>query len=365
MLACVPMLCGAQAPASAFVPADDPNIVYMGRTSWRTPGCVSFTYPGVSIFADFEGTSLQMKAKPGSGDFMVEIDGGLPFRIHFGEKDSVMTLVEGLPDGTHSARLMYAVEGHEFRPEFRGFYLDGGKKLAPAPQLPRRRIEFIGNSITCGYGIESEDRDAPFTYETENHYYTYAALTARALEAQHLVVARSGIGVYRNYGSPASGSPDCMPAMYEQTLFLDSTEQWNHDLYTPDVVCVNLGTNDVSEDKYDENLLTDAYRGFAAHLRGIYPKAKIVMLTGCMLNGRQLDAVKKALDTVTAERRAKGDDEVYRFDFTPQTGSLGYAPGWHPTMRQHRKMAVELTTYLKKLMKNLKLIKQDIKTFVK
>ena len=38
------------------------------------------------------------------------------------------------------------------------------------------------------------------------------------------------------------------------------------------------------------------------------------------------------------------------FDFTPQTGSLGYAPGWHPTMRQHRKMAVELTTYLKKLM---------------
>ena len=82
----------------------------------------------------------------------------------------------------------------------------------------------------------------------------------------------------------------------------------------------------------------------------IYPKAKIVMLTGCMLNGRQLDVVKKALDTVTAERKADGDDNIYRFDFTPQTGSLGYAPGWHPTMRQHRKMAVELTTYLKELM---------------
>lgn len=350
VLACVPMLCGAQAQASAFVPADDPNIVYMGRTSRRTPGCVSFTYPGVSIFADFEGTSIKMKAKPGSGDFMVEIDGGLPFRIRFAAADSVVTLAEGLPGGTHSARLMYAVEGHEFRPAFYGFYLDGGKKLAPAPRLPQRRIEFIGNSITCGYGIESEDRDAPFTYATENHYYTYAALTARALEAQHLVVARSGIGVYRNYGSPASGSPDCMPAMYEQTLFLDSTELWNHDLYTPDVVCVNLGTNDVSEDKYDEKLLTDAYRGFAAHLRATYPEAKIVMLTGCMLNGRQLAVVKTALDTVVAERRAKGDNGIYRFDFTPQTGSLGYAPGWHPTMRQHRKMAVELTTYLKKLM---------------
>lgn len=146
---------------------------------------------------------------------------------------------------------MYAIEGHELRPVFKGLYVDEGKELAPAPVLPRRRIEFIGNSITCGYGIESEDRDAPFTYNTENHYYTYAALTARALQAQHLVVARSGIGVYRNYGSPASGS---------------------------------------------------------------------------------------------------GDGEVYRFDMSPQTGSLGYAPGWHPTMRQHRKMAVELTSYLKKLM---------------
>ena len=336
------------AAQAADIPADDKNIAYCGRISWKNPQSPAFSYPGVSAELNFEGTEICMKAKPGSGYFMVEIDDELPFKIHFSDSDSVMTLAEGLPQGKHHVKVVYAVEGYSLKPEFRGFTTDG--RLLPPPAQSGRTIEFIGNSITCGYGIESEDRDAQFTYETENHYYTYAALTARALEAQHLVVARSGIGVYRNYGSPASGSPDCMPAMYEQTLFLDSTELWNHDLYTPDVVCVNLGTNDVSEDKYDEKLLTDAYRGFTAHLRGIYPKAKIVMLTGCMLNGRQLDAVKKALDTVTAERRAKGDNEVYRFDFTPQTGSLGYAPGWHPTMRQHRKMAVELTTYLKKLM---------------
>ena len=64
----------------AFVSADDARIVYMGRVSHRIPQAVTFTYPGVSIYADFEGTSLQMKAKPGSGDFMVEIDDGLPYR---------------------------------------------------------------------------------------------------------------------------------------------------------------------------------------------------------------------------------------------------------------------------------------------
>ena len=128
--------------------------------------------------------------------------------------------------------------------------------------LPERRIEFIGNSITCGYGVESENPSDPFTYETENHFYTYAARTARALKAQHLVVARSGIGVYRNYGAPRSGSKDCMPAMYEQVLFTDSTELWDHTLYTPDVVCINLGTNDTSLDNYDMNLLAEGISQF-------------------------------------------------------------------------------------------------------
>lgn len=350
VLLCSVVCARAQDKNGVFVPADDPRIAYMGRVSWRNPAVAAFTYPGVSIFADFEGTSLKMAAKPGSGDFMIEIDSLPAYRMHFSETDSVMTLAEGMPDGVHRLRIMYAIEGHEFKPQFRGFYLDEGKSLAASPVLPDRRIEFIGNSITCGYGVESDDRNAPFTYETENHYYTYAALTARALSAQHLVVARSGIGVYRNYGAPASGSKDCMPAMYEQTLFLDTTEVWDHSRYVPDVVCVNLGTNDVSEDKYDVNLLTDGYRNFVRHLREVYPDAKIVMLSGVMLNGRQLVDVKAALDKVVAEMKAGGDNNIYRFDLTPQTGSLGYGAAWHPSMRQHRKMAAELTAYLKKLM---------------
>ena len=57
--------------SSTFIPADDARIAYMGRISHRIPDAVTFTYPGVSIFANFEGTSLRMQAKPGSGDFMV------------------------------------------------------------------------------------------------------------------------------------------------------------------------------------------------------------------------------------------------------------------------------------------------------
>lgn len=333
-----------------FIPSDDHNIVYMGRISRSVPETIRFTYPGVSIYANFEGTSLQMKAKPGSGSFMVEIDDNLPYRINFSEKDSIHTLAEGLSEGTHRVRIMYIVEGYEMRPEFKGFYLDNGCSLADAPVLPARRIEFIGNSMTCGYGVESDNPLEPFSYETENHYYTYAARTARALQAQHLVVARSGIGVYRNFGAPRTGCNDCMPNMYNQVLFSDSTELWDFSSYTPDVVCVNLGTNDASQDNYDIELLTDAYRKFLRKLRDIYPDSKLVLLSGSMLTGKSLQGVRNAMDKVVAEMNSDGDREVYRFDMSPQTGSLGMGADYHPSMRQHQKMASELTGYLRKLM---------------
>lgn len=347
----LPVRAGCFLPSKDFISSDDENIVYMGRISKRVPHAVRFTYPGVSIFARFEGTSLQMLTSPGSGSFMVEIDEQLPFRINFAEKDSVQTLAEGLAAGVHRVRIMYVVEGYELKPSFKGFYLDKGCRLAEAPALPERRIEFIGNSITCGYGVESENPSDPFSYETENHFYTYAARTARALKAQHLVVARSGIGIYRNYGAPREGSKDCLPALYEQTLFMDSTEHWNHALYMPDVVCINLGTNDTSLENYDMHLLTEGYRGFMKRLRAIYPKARLVLLTGSMMNGKPLEDVKKAMDTVVREMHAKGDGAVYRFDMSPQTGSLGIGASYHPSMRQHQKMAYELTAFLKDLMK--------------
>lgn len=348
--ACTSVFADTQRMGNTFIPADDAHIVYMGRISHRIPKAVTFTYPGVSIFANFEGTSLRMKAKPGSGDFMVEIDNQLPYRIGFTKNDSVLTLAEGLPEGVHRARIMYILEGFEMKPVFEGFYVDKGCELAEAPILPERRIEFIGNSITCGYGVESDNQNEHFTYDTENHFYTYAALTARALKAQHLVVARSGIGIYRNVGEPVSGSENCLPAMYGQVMFTDPTELWDHSLYTPDVVCVNLGTNDAGDGKSDFRLLTDGYRKFVSHLRDIYPKAKIVLLSGSMLNGKSLEDVKRAMDTVVAERKQEGDTEVYRFDMSPQTGSLGYGADWHPSMRQQQKMANELTAYLKTLM---------------
>ena len=333
------------------VKASDPRIVYTGRICFDNPDAPTFTYPGTQIMATFCGTSLKMVAKPMSGYFMAQIDRAEPFKVSFNApRDSVVTLATALPDGRHTVRLMYCVEGYDLKPVFRGFVLDPGCQLAEAPRLPERKIEFIGNSITCGYGNESINRDDPFEYETENHYFTYAAETSRQLDAQHWVVARSGIGVYRNYDGPKTGSKDPMPAQYEYTLFNDFKQRWDFSRYQPDVVCINLGTNDLSTNNYDIRRFAEAYRKFLATVRGHYPKAKIVLLCGSMLNGKELELARKTLDQIQAEAKQKGDNEVYRFNFTPQTGDLFYGASWHPSLWQHQKMAAELTAYLRVLM---------------
>lgn len=333
------------------IPATDKNIQYIGRISMKNPERPTFTFPGVQIRSAFNGTSLRMIAKPNSGYFMATIDGSEPFKVSFNsQRDSVVTLATALPRGEHEVQLMYVTEGYDRRAEFRGFLLDEGCGLVTPKPLPERKIEFIGNSITCGYGVESVERDAEFQDETCNHFYTYAALTARALNAQHLVVARSGIGVYRNYNGPKSGDKINMNTEYKHTLLYDTTEQWDFSRYTPQVVCINLGTNDTSTKGADPKLLRQGYVNLMKQVREAYPSAKIVFLCGSMMNGDALKLASKTMNDVVAEANKAGDKEVYRFDFTPQDGSLGYGASWHPSLRQQEKMAGELTSFLRTLM---------------
>ena len=340
----------------------DPHIQYAGRISFANPERPTWNFPGIQIMAAFEGTSLRMMAKPQSGYFMAQIDQAEPFKVAFrGERDSVVTLATALPEGRHLVRLMYVIEGYEFFPEFWGFVLDKGRRLVEAPPFPDRKIEFIGNSITCGYGNEGLDKFEHFDYATENHYYSYASIAARNLEAQHWVVARSGIGAYRNYDGPKTGNPEsCMPVQYEytgyawkpelrqETSFL--SDKWDFSRYQPDVVCINLGTNDLSTNNYDLNLLKQGYKKLLKMVRQHNPMAKIVFLTGSMLYNQELQETCQLLDEVTAEAQAAGDKEVYRFDIPHIDGEVFLGNDWHPNIYQDEKMANELTAYLRKLM---------------
>lgn len=128
-------------PASTTLPMKgtivkptDKNIQYIGRICFQNPERPRFTFPGTQINACFTGTSLKLWAKPKSGYFMAQIDQAAPFKVCvMGERDSVVTIATALPQGCHTVRLMYVIEGYELKPDFRGFVLDKGCTLLPPP----------------------------------------------------------------------------------------------------------------------------------------------------------------------------------------------------------------------------------------
>lgn len=337
--------------SGTVVKASHPQIQYTGRVSFAHKDVASFNYPGTTINARFQGSSLKMICRPMTGYFMAQVDGAEPFKVGFNaERDSVVTLATALPKGEHQVKLMYVIEGLFRTPEFHGFVLDKGCSLVEASPLPERKIEFIGNSITCGYGVESIKDSDPFEDETENHWLTYANIVSDSLHAQHTSISRSGIGVYRNYNGPKSGSADNMPWQYEYTLFNKHDEKWDFAKYQPQLVCINLGTNDFSTNNYDAALYEKNYRMFLATVRSKYPMAKIVLLTGPMLGEKENRIQQEILNHICKDANKRGDKKVYRFDFSFQTGDLGYGASWHPSKLQHQKMAGELLPFLRKIM---------------
>ncbi len=338
-------------PRGTVIKPTDSHIQYIGRVSMKNPEAPLFTFPGVQIRTGFTGTSLKMIAKPNSGYFMASIDGCEAFKVGFNNmRDSLVTLAAALPEGNHQAAIMYVNEGYDRRPEFRGFVVDKGRTLTDAPAIPERKIEFVGNSITCGYGNEAIGENQHFSDETSNHYYTYAAQAARDLGAIHYATARSGIGVYRGYNGPRTGDNVNMNTEYTHTLLYDKSEDWDFSRFQPQVVCINLGTNDTSTTGADPELLKKGYVNLVKQVRTHNPNAKIVLLCGSMMTGDQLAAAKSAMDAAVAEIKKGGEKEIYQFDFVPHDGSLKYGADWHPSYWQHQKMAAELVAYLRVLM---------------
>ena len=168
ILLLVAMIMAIHAGASQLVPATASGFAYVGRVSHTyRPGAVAWTYPGVQIRCTFSGTSAAMKTNSDCGYFMVEVDDIAPHKVQVMKGDGITRLANGLPEGEHSLTLTYIIEGHGKKPTFYGLLLDDGCSLGERPTLPDRRIEFIGNSITCGYGIEGDGTGKTFLFSKQ------------------------------------------------------------------------------------------------------------------------------------------------------------------------------------------------------
>jgi lysophospholipase L1-like esterase len=324
--------------------AGTPAVRFVGRMDHSDAAGPKFAWSGCGMIARFKGTSVGVKLNGGQ-EYAVVVDGAARPKLVPGS--GTTSVVTGLQPGEHTVELYRRTEANQGESQFLGFEFSDGELLAPPP-APGRRLEVIGDSITCGYGNEGANMDCPFTPQTENNYLAYASIAARSLGAELSTVAWSGKGVVCNHGDAADSCTNPLPTYYDRILPDRANSAFDFSAFQPDAVVINLGTNDFSTDSDPSQ--TDfeaAYTTFLLHIRGKYPDAYLLLTNGPMLSGTDLTAVRGSIANVVKARNDAGDTKVGSFPIEPQAAADGYGCDWHPSLATHQKMASVLESALK------------------
>ena len=329
-----------------FVSFSNKHIAYEGRIAF-TGDAAELMWPGTSITINFTGTGISgiFKDQDTSNYYNIILDKDSIYTIQFDTLKETVSLAEGLPYGKHSLQLFKRTEWDKGKTWFYGFVKNPDSKLLKRDKLPKRKIEFFGNSITCGYAINDMAGDSPTGYY-ENNYDSYAAITARHFKAQYHCTSKSGIGIM------VSWFPLIMPEMYNRLDPTDSSSKWDFSKYTPDVVVINLFQNDswiinmpdneqfkkrFGTKAADSNQIVDAYKNFVQTIRTTYPKAQII----CMLGN--MDITKKGSPWPGYVQKAVNelhDQKIVTF-FAPYKNT-----GGHPKVKEQAAMANGLIQFI-------------------
>lgn len=165
----------------------------------------------------------------------------------------------------------------------------------PVPAANRRKlVEFIGDSITCGYGVDTEHELCPFSTCTENASHAYAYLAAQELDVDYSLISYSGHGFVSGW-TPDPNVPKTEELIqpyygitaYSYNNFRDIQPQkyeWKYER-EPDIIVINIGTNDYSYTLLDEKKMAEyenAYIDFLTTVRKMHPNAHIICSLGVM-----------------------------------------------------------------------------------
>ncbi|MBO7640043.1 MAG: SGNH/GDSL hydrolase family protein [Treponema sp.] len=217
-------------------------------------------------------------------------------------------------------------------------------------------IELIGDSITCGYGVEGKSAEEPFTTQTENALKAYAWLTAQNLDADCTLTSFSGFGIVSGWTDSGDlNSIQLVPKHYGKFAF-----SWNSKRFQnverdfsgrkAQIVVINLGTND---DSYTRDIeerqaqYASEYVKFIKEVRAKNPDAHLILCLGIMLGGIRL---LPWMDKAAADYRAEtGDERISTLHFTPQTPEEGFGSDYHPSQATQIRSARELSDFIKML----------------
>ncbi len=346
-----------------FIPAADPAIRYMGRIDRTIPDAPKIVFAGTMITLRFTGTELS--AVICNHRFYNKMELGLlvdgkESKLSF-EKDRqrfTLPLCQGLEDKEHEVTLFKRQDAtHYF--DFFGFEMEDTAEALPPLPLPDRRIECYGDSVSAGAVCEAVENVGQLDPDNtegvyDNAYHSYSMITARNLGAEINNIAQGGIAIFDGTGYYHSPETIGMETAYDKAVYFPEEcgyTDWDFSKYQPHVVIFAVGQNDQHcEQKEDPDITDPAYRtkwkerykDIIRSLRSHYPKAHFILLLTVLMHYPTWD---DALDEITAELKAEGEDKVSHFMFK----RCGKATPGHPRLQEQYEMASELTAYISRM----------------
>ncbi len=206
---------------------------------------------------------------------------------------------------------------------------DSAQPVAPTDNKTLS-IEFIGDSITCGYGVESKPSDS-FSTSTENFTKSYAYLTAKELDADYTTCCYSGYGIVSGYS--ADGTKDgkrLLPDCYGLTSdYKDYATDWDFSEEC-DVIVINLGTNDMNYVAADPeahgNEFVEGYKAFLQNVRKKRPDSYIICTMGTMGGKDIYELIERAVSEY-------GDEKITTYFSQTHTMRDGMGADGHPSKK--------------------------------
>lgn len=297
--------------AEASMGLDSSHFLFSGR--WDHTSSFSRTSAPAAM--------VQFNAVASSLDF--ELEGHARWRVDQDGKQLAIFVTDGKSvehvkvagDGkTHLYRLIKISESNPGGVILHGISTDKKGKLMDAPKFTNRRIEFIGDSFTVGYGCEGNVADQEdHVFETTNSSKSYAFLLADGFKADFQINAFSGRGLVRNYDNIV---PEWkIPRLYNYTApgFApedvaktsdESSLLWNFDRFHPQVVVMFVGINDFQGNPPygDKQEFKKAYAKMINDLRSKHPGVKFLLVsTKIWPNDDLTPTVKSVYDAEIAQ----------------------------------------------------------------
>lgn len=326
---------GAAVSAEPSLPRSEPpspgTYRFVGRAVDEPGGGIRFAWSGSRIETRFVGTSLDVELEDdGTNAFEIVLDGTVMPHLRTSRGDRTYRVVEGAAPGEHALVLSKRTEAMAGEVVFHGFHAGPFGRLLKPGDGPRRRLEIIGDSITAGMGNEGTD-PCPPSADNQNSFATYGEIAARALAADVINIAWSGVRT--------SGPSPTMADLYPLALPRRRDSAWKFPADAPDAVVVNLGDNDDFSSARARDAFGVDYIRFVRGIRGRYPNSLIACTTGPMSVGSS----EAARQTISAAIGSIGDARIFYLEFAPidpRSEQVGCFE--HPTVKTHSRMAETL-----------------------